>query len=68
MDRVTETLIAEADHLVRRAAWLAERGLPADTHAAGRCLRCKGWIYATTARAWSSAVKSPCPHCGVRQW
>ena len=68
MDPTTANLVVEADHLVKRAAWLAERNLPPDTHAAGRCTKCGGWIFALTAREWSQAVKEPCPHCGVKGW
>ena len=46
----------------------AERGIPADAHAAGRCTKCKGWIVAMSAHEWSRAVSSPCPHCGVSGW
>ena len=30
MDVSTKRLVAEADHLVRRAAWMAERGIPVE--------------------------------------
>lgn len=68
MDGTTTRLVAEADHLVRRAAWLSARGLPPDTFAAGKCTKCGGWIAARTPREWTRAVKNPCPHCGVRGW
>ena len=42
-------LVAEADHLVRRAAWMAQRGITADAHAAGKCTKCGGRIFAMTA-------------------
>ena len=68
MDAATARLVAEADALAKRAAWLGERGLPPDTYAAGRCTKCGGWIVAKTARDWSRAVSEPCPRCGVKGW
>ena len=61
-------LVAEADHLVRRAAWMAERGVPLNAHAAGKCTKCGGWIVAMTARDWHQAVRLPCPHRGIKGW
>ena len=68
MDVGMTRLVAEADHLVRRAAWIAQRGIPADAHAAGKCTKCGGWIVAMTAREWDRAVSEPYPHCGVKTW
>ena len=33
----------------------------------GHCLHCRAHIGATTAKAWSRAVKARCPECG-RPW
>ena len=49
MDAATTRLITEADYLVKRAAWCAELGIPAEAHAAGRCTKCGGWIFVMTA-------------------
>ena len=68
MDEAVIRLQGEADHLVRWAEWLRERGLPDNTYAAGRCMKCRGWIFATNARDWSLAVRNPCPHCGSGSW
>ena len=68
MDTETARLVTEADYLVKRAAWCAERGVPPDAPAAGRCTKCGGWIVAMNAREWTRAVKEPCLHCGVRSW
>ena len=56
MDTETAKLVAEADHLVRRAAWMAQCGIPADAHVAGKCTKCGGWIVAMTAREWDRAA------------
>ena len=42
----------------------ASNRLPPGVYAAGRCLRCGNWIWSWTPRAWSLAVRAPCPHCG----
>ena len=68
MDTETARLVTEADYLVRLAALMAERGIPAEAHAAGRCTKCGGWIVAMSARDWHQAVRLPCPHCGIKGW
>ena len=60
MDSATARLVTESDCLVRRAAWMADRGIPAEAYAAGRCTKCGGWIFAMNAREWTRAVKEPC--------
>ena len=68
MDTETARLVTEADYLVRRVALMAERAIPAEAHAAGRCTKCGGWIVAMSARDWHQAVRLPCPHCGIKGW
>lgn len=46
----------------------AYRMWPAETFAAGQCLNCRTWIFATTAREWKRAVTAPCPACGAKGW
>lgn len=53
---------------VQRKEWLVKQGLPPDTYAAGRCMKCRGWIVTKTAQEWRTAVRKPCPHCGMRHW
>ena len=68
MDEGTTRLAAEADHLVRRAASMAARAIPADAPADGRCTPRRGWMVAMRARPRTRALREPCPHCGVRGW
>ena len=46
---------------------LLDDGIPLAKHA-GRCIGCRRWITANTAKAWHGAVRKPCPHCGRPKW
>ena len=46
---------------------LLDDGIPLAKHA-GRCIGCRRWITANTAKAWNQAVRKPCPHCGRPKW
>ena len=41
---------------------------PESARYGGRCLHCRRWITADTAKAWAIAVRAPCPHCGRKGW